>query len=271
MHHGLAWSHLLPQSQESANKESIVALAQKGADIVSVNYTDKAALTTALKGVDVVISTLTSFALEQQITLAETAKEAGVKAFVPSEFGTPSQDLLLHRVLRRLHFDPVSAPRLHDPDLQHTYNLYCCSQLDLDLKSGKARVGGDGNAKISFTSRHDIARYVVFALTELSASELHDKAFKIEASRAVRLGPLFIPIVLTVGRHSPSMRSEDKYGQKLDVKHSSLEELRDSIKANHDISTILRLLWAEGDGLVGEPIDNYKYPDWIPKPVLDYL
>jgi uncharacterized protein YbjT (DUF2867 family) len=54
---------------------------------VSVDYTDVAALTAALKGIDVVVSTLSFPALQLQVPIAQAAKAAGVRLFVPSEFG----------------------------------------------------------------------------------------------------------------------------------------------------------------------------------------
>jgi hypothetical protein len=43
-----------------------------------------------LSGVDVVISCIVFTALEEQVHLAEAAKAAGVKRFVPCNFGTPA-------------------------------------------------------------------------------------------------------------------------------------------------------------------------------------
>lgn len=46
----------------------------------------------ALRGIDVLISTLSTGALAPQVPLAQAAKAAGVKLFVPSEFGNPTLD-----------------------------------------------------------------------------------------------------------------------------------------------------------------------------------
>ena len=73
--------------QESAGKEEFISKAEKGAQIAPVNYSDKTALVSALAGIDVVISALPNAVLDQQVLVAEAAKEAGVKAFAPSEFG----------------------------------------------------------------------------------------------------------------------------------------------------------------------------------------
>lgn len=43
-----------------------------------------------LTGIDIVISCIVAFSLQQQIPLAEAAKKAGVKRFVPCNFGTPA-------------------------------------------------------------------------------------------------------------------------------------------------------------------------------------
>jgi uncharacterized protein YbjT (DUF2867 family) len=54
---------------------------------VPVDYNDVAALTTALKGTDAIVSTLGFSALQLQIPIAQAAQAAGVRLFVPSEFG----------------------------------------------------------------------------------------------------------------------------------------------------------------------------------------
>ena len=56
-----------------------------------VDYNDKAALTSALTGVDVLISGLAASALDLQVPLAEAAHAAGVQIFAPSEFGKSTE------------------------------------------------------------------------------------------------------------------------------------------------------------------------------------
>jgi uncharacterized protein YbjT (DUF2867 family) len=60
-----------------------------GAKITAVDYGSADSLKKAISGADVVISTVSSnpAALQAQHLLAEQAKAAGVKLFVPSEFG----------------------------------------------------------------------------------------------------------------------------------------------------------------------------------------
>jgi len=66
-------------------------LVEKGAKFVTVEYSSPDTLAQALKGIDVVISTLGGAALGTQLPLAEATKAAGVKLFVPSDFGGPTE------------------------------------------------------------------------------------------------------------------------------------------------------------------------------------
>ena len=58
-------------------------------------------------------------------------------------------------------------------------------------ENGKVEVGGDGNAKMSFTGREDVARFVVHVLTSLGPEETVGKTFRIEVQRLVRS---FLPL-----------------------------------------------------------------------------
>ena len=55
--------------------------------MVQVDYSNEESLKHALAGVHVVISTVYIMALDVQVKIAAAAKDAGVKLFVPSEFG----------------------------------------------------------------------------------------------------------------------------------------------------------------------------------------
>ena len=57
------------------------------AKLITVDYSNNESIKKVLTGVDVVICTLPGAALDLQPGIAEAAKEAGVKLFVPSEFG----------------------------------------------------------------------------------------------------------------------------------------------------------------------------------------
>jgi hypothetical protein len=51
--------------------------------------------------------------------------------------------------------------------------------MNLDVTRGKVSVGGDGNKRLPFTSRTDIARYLSYVLTHLPAEQLENRALKL--------------------------------------------------------------------------------------------
>lgn len=63
-----------------------------GAKVIPVDYSNKESNKGALVGIDVVISTIAAAALGLEPGITETAKEAGVKLFIPSEFGQSAGD-----------------------------------------------------------------------------------------------------------------------------------------------------------------------------------
>lgn len=73
--------------QASADKEQNKTFSAQGVRIVTAEYTDVPALTVAFAGTHVVISTISLFAIDAQVPMAEAAKAAGAKLFLPSEFG----------------------------------------------------------------------------------------------------------------------------------------------------------------------------------------
>lgn len=56
--------------------------------VKAVDYDSLDSLTSALQGQDAVVATLGSFALDKQFLLIDAAAKAGVKRFIPSEFGS---------------------------------------------------------------------------------------------------------------------------------------------------------------------------------------
>ena len=174
--------------QDSVPKHE--ALAARGAIIVPIaDYSATSEVSKALAGIDVVISTLSHTAFDLQIPLAHGAKAAGVQLFLPSEFGSPTDGatdgffgykVALNKKIREevglptaVFFTGGFADAIWGP------------LIGLDLKSGNVSVGGDGNAKASFTSRADIGRYIAYVLTTVSPTVAKNKIFRIEGERAV--------------------------------------------------------------------------------------
>lgn len=64
---------------------------QGDAKVIQVDYSKDDSIKRALTGVEVVISTISGEALDVQGKIAAAAKEAGVKLFIPSDFGNVTE------------------------------------------------------------------------------------------------------------------------------------------------------------------------------------
>ena len=57
----------------------------------------------------------------------------------------------------------------------------------LNLANGKVNIGGSGDSKLSWTTREDTARFMGYAFTHLTTSELSGKALRIEGDKLVSI------------------------------------------------------------------------------------
>ena len=86
-----------------ANNFRVTVLTRKGSSsardfekskllhFAEVDYSDVKGLTDVLKGIDIVVSTVGRPGIDSQIPLIDAAVAAGVKRFIPSEFGADSE------------------------------------------------------------------------------------------------------------------------------------------------------------------------------------
>ncbi|KAH9171186.1 NAD-P-binding protein [Lactarius sanguifluus] len=241
----------------SKDKEENKAYAARGARIAAVEYTDVPALTTALSGVHVVISTISAFALDAQVPIAQAAKAAGAQTFLPSEFGGPTEHLkdnvlgpkgALQAKLREV------GPPLLVVNTGPFADMMWAGFVNLDVASGKVAIGGDGNSQISFTTRPDAARFLAYVLVNAPKARLQNQTLCLEGDRST-FNEIF-------------KGYEERTGKKLDVNYRSLDSLRAKLAENpYDLDAYFHIGWAT-DGLNGKP-DNDLYPEWNPTKVID--
>ncbi|KAI0250538.1 NAD-P-binding protein [Lactifluus subvellereus] len=228
------------------------------ARVIPVDYSNKQSIKDALAGVDVIISTISSAALGVQAAIAEAAKEAGVKLFVPSEFGVSSEG-------SPTFFGAKTSVRSQLRALGLPYALFYTgpyadwvwqSALDLDTTSGRVSVGGDGDKYISFTSRPDIARYVSYVLTHLPVEQLENRSFRL-AGDTKSFNEIF-------------KAYEAKTGKKLEVTYIPVSELDARLASNpQDFAAFLHKVLATAGP--ASKTDNDLYPDWNPSSVVDNI
>jgi len=230
------------------------------AKLIAVDYSNKESIKRALTGVDVVISTISGTALDVQPRIAEAAKEVGVKLFVPSEFGGPTEGVTegffgdKANIQEQLKAIGIPYALFYTGGFS---DYLWMPQLGFDVTSGKVSVGGDGSNPVAFTSRPDIARYLSFVLTHLPADQLKNRSFAIKGD-IKSFNEIF-------------KGYEAKTGKKVEVAYIPVSELDARLASNpQDIASYLHKLWATWDGS-REKTDNYLYPDWNPSPVIENL
>jgi len=229
------------------------------AKVIPVDYSNKESVKSALSGIDVVISTIAQAALRLQELIAVAAKEAGVKLFVPSEFGPATEGAT------EGHFAEKAGIQSQLKAVGIPYALFYTGafadyiwlpSLGLDVTSGKVCVGGDGNKQIPFTSRTDIARYISYVLTHLPAEQLNNRSFNV-AGDTKSLNEIF-------------KAYEAKTGKKLEVTYVPVSELDARLAVNpQDLASLLHKVGATVGPFL--QTDNHLYPDWKPSPVLDNI
>ncbi|KAF9221144.1 NAD(P)-binding protein [Gyrodon lividus] len=159
----------------------------EGVKVIPVDYSDVNAVTAVLKehSVDVFISTIGGGGFATQIPLADAAKAAAVKLFVPSEFGVPTEGAkeglwgIKNQVA--IHLNSIGLPSLR---------LYTGAFIEwipwaaAIQETGKFFFICKGDTPISYCGLDDIGAYLAYILTTVPPAQLNDTEIRIEGYRA---------------------------------------------------------------------------------------
>ncbi|KAI0269429.1 NAD-P-binding protein [Gloeopeniophorella convolvens] len=229
----------------------------KGAKVITVDYSSKESIKSALTGVDVVISAISGKVLDLQTIIAEAAKEAGVKLFLPSEWGGNTEGAsgglsgkkaAIHTYLKALGLPYALFFTGPLSDYIFTPHMW------LDVVGGKVTVGGDGNARVPFTSRPDTARYISYVLTHLPAEQLKNRSFTL-VGETTTFNEIFTEY-------------QERTGKKLEITYVPVAELGERVIANPgDFVAVLHKRFATYKPVAES--DNHLYPGWNPSRVVD--
>ena len=171
-------------TRKASKPETVDRLRKAGAEIVVADLKEPASLAAACKGVDAVISTVTSVTTAQPgdscaatdgrgtISLIDAARKAGAKKFVFVSFDADcSPDAPLARAKRdvekHLERSGLDYTILH-PSL--FFETWLGPMLFADPIAGTARIYGGGTEKIRYIAVADVAELAVQSLTRPFAS-----------------------------------------------------------------------------------------------------
>lgn len=150
--------------------------------IVKVDYSDAQNLTSALQGIDVVVSNLASNAIESQKPLIDASVAAGVKRYLPSEFGSDldhpvnkSLPVFKGKVVTREYVESKAA---ENPNFTYTY-LENNAFLDWGLQVGfiakpkehKITLWDGGEHPVSLTRLSTVGKAVAGVINNLDATK----------------------------------------------------------------------------------------------------
>lgn len=166
--------YALIRPESMTNPEKVNPLKELGVILVPGDVNDPASLEKACEGKDAVISALGGGQIMQQEALLNAAKKAGVKRFIPSEFGVDPHaagpgacDL----------FDAKATVQKMVVDSGINYTMIYANgfmefwgsglgQLGNDPMSGEVDYYGDGDMEASMVSLPDLASYTAAILDD---------------------------------------------------------------------------------------------------------
>ncbi|KAL7619790.1 hypothetical protein AAE478_010333 [Parahypoxylon ruwenzoriense] len=149
--------------------------------VKEVDYDSLESLTAALQGQDAVVSTIASAALPQQLPLIDAAVKAGVKRFIPSEFGS---DTLNEKTSRlpgytvKVQIQEALKKAAAESRLTYTF-IFNGPFLDWGISAGflanvkdrSIELPDGGNNKTSVTTLASIGKAVVGVLKNLEQTK----------------------------------------------------------------------------------------------------
>jgi len=154
--------------EDEKKKVLLQEFVSQGAKLVESNLEDVESLKKSLHGVDLVVSVLSVHSLEHQINLIKASKEAGVKRFVPSEFGFDVEAPIQNGIQVDFFYPKIKArEELRRVGLDHViiitgaFTSYLLSPFfGVDLEHGKIRSGGTGKEKFVASHVPDFSRAI---------------------------------------------------------------------------------------------------------------
>ncbi|VVB01280.1 unnamed protein product [Arabis nemorensis] len=180
-------TYVLQQPEIGVNIDKVqllLSFKRQGAHLVEASFSEHESLVSAVKQVDVVVSTISvahfpTSNIDVHLKLVEAIKEAGnIKRFLPSEFGMDPPRMENTLPQGRETFDQKMEVRnaIEAAGIPYTYLVGACfaaffvgnlSQMGtLIPPKKKVDIYGDGSVKVVFANEDDVAKYTVKTLND---------------------------------------------------------------------------------------------------------
>jgi putative NADH-flavin reductase len=156
------------------SRENSTSTFPSGANVIRANYDSPESLKKALEGQDVVISLVASSVLGEQNKFIDAAIAAGVKRFLPSEFGSDTADEKTRAVvpISNAKYDTVNYLKSKESELSWTSVITgpffdWCLRIGFngfDFGKKTATIFDNGVGRFSTSNLHTVGLAVVKAL-----------------------------------------------------------------------------------------------------------
>lgn len=173
-------------------RQESTATFPASAKVERVDYSSKESLVAALQGQDAVVSAIATTALEKQLLLIDAAVEAGVRRFIPSEFGSDTTNpkaAALPLFRGKLAAQEALAARAAPPSSGFTYTTiitgpllgWALTQGFMSIGDKRVTLYDGGDRVFSTTTLRTVGRAVCAVLahpaeTENRTVKVHDTA-----------------------------------------------------------------------------------------------
>jgi hypothetical protein len=156
------------------SRENSTSTFPSGVNVIRANYDSPASLEEAFKGQDVVISLVASSVLGEQNKFIDAAIAAGVKRFLPSEFGSDTADAKTRAIvpITNAKYNTVNYLKSKESELSWTSVITgpffdWCLRVGFngfDFGKKTAAIFDNGVGRFSTSNLHTVALAVVKAL-----------------------------------------------------------------------------------------------------------
>lgn len=190
-------ARILALVRKGTEKEKSDSLKQAGADVIEVDMTNKAELTSALSGASVVVSALQGLhdvIVDAQTDILEAAIAAGVPRFIPSDFSVDFTDTpkgenrnfdIRHEFYDRINEKPIKATSIFNGAFA---DILGYSAPFVDMKNKSIGYWNSPDWKVDVTSMDDTAAYTAAAaLDDEAPRKLLIAGFQISAKELQQL------------------------------------------------------------------------------------
>ncbi|RDW58601.1 NAD(P)-binding protein-7 [Coleophoma cylindrospora] len=236
-------------------------------DLTRPQSAEKARLMQDSSGFQVVVACLGNHAIKNQPSLIDTALQAGVQHWYPSEFGADltvgdnwNERYYRDKVLTREHLQKRAS---ENPTFSYTYFLNGrfsewapIPHFGIDTKTHTAHIVGSPDMEQSLLGVADVAKYLVCTLLEPPTSQERIYRF---LGENISWTTIFSILEKIQGvKYTATFKSVEKAreNQRKAIETGNIDE---ELAASHQV------IQGTGRTLLPGPYDNDKFPEVVPK------